>query len=151
MPPSPRPSLPRTVPLPLALLAAALLLALGACSSPLSMEAKETDPGIAASLTVVESRTQALFDELGRNAAGTFAEFDAIHYRPLLNELSNAQNLAHLHKRPAKEIDLLNALQATYDQMRGQHREGKLSFTSLQDFRSRLSAQIDALKRMEQR
>lgn len=133
------------------LLLVLMVLVLAACSSPLTMEAKETDPGISASLRVVESKTQALFDELDRNAMGPFSEYDAIHYRPILDALAEAQKLARLHERPAKEREMLNTLEGTYEEMRGQHREGKLSFGSLRDFRTRFDTQIDALLRAERR
>jgi hypothetical protein len=136
---------------PLLVLALLALLALAACGTHLKMDPLEPDAGISASLRVVESRTQALFAELERNASAPFSEYDAIHYRPLLDELANAQKLARLHERPAKERSLLDTLAGTYEEMSGQHREGKLSFASLRDFRTRFDMQIGALLRAERR
>lgn len=129
----------------------AVALLLGACSSPTSLDPIETDPGIAASVRVVEGKTDALFAELERNMAAPFSEYDAIHYRPLLDELANAQRLARVHDRPAAEREALDALQASYDQMRRQHREQKLGFSDVQAFRARLATQIEAILRMERR
>jgi hypothetical protein len=135
----------------LLLLAVLALLAPGACSSPLSMSAKEPDPGIAADLTVIQSRTGALFTELDRNAAMAFADYDAIHYRPLLDMVGEAQHLAKIHERPGNERRMLDDLEATYQDMRKTHREGKLSFENLRAYRQKLDGQIEALLRLEQR
>lgn len=151
-----RPHRPQRAALPpYRLLLACALLALlalpAACSSPLSMDAKETDPGIGASLSVVESKTQTLFDELDRNAAGPYSDYDAIYYRPLLNELANAQRLARLHDRPDKEQEAMDALEASIQRFRRQHQEGKLSYDIVRDAKAELFAQLDALIRMERR
>lgn len=131
-------------------LAAALLLALaGACSSPTSLDPIEADPGIAAGLRVVESKTQTLFAELERNAAAPFSEYDAIHYRPLLTQVTEVRKLARVHERPDAEQRALGELEATYQAMRRQHRENKLGFKDLEDYRTRLTTQLDALLRME--
>ncbi|HKJ00692.1 MAG TPA: hypothetical protein VKB51_19655 [bacterium] len=132
----------------LLLVLAALVLA--ACSSPLSMEPIKPDPGIAANLAVVQAKTEDLFAELGRNAAMPFADYDAIHYRPLLEVLMEARRLAVLHERPDREIKMLDDLRATYEDMRTSHRQGKLSFESLQTYRKKLAGQIDGLMRLEQ-
>jgi hypothetical protein len=134
------------------LLALALLapLSLGACSSPLSMKAKEPDPGITANLALIQSKTESLFNELDRNAAMPFGDYDAIHYRPLLEVITETQRLARLHERPGAERKALDGLQASYEEMRGAHREGKLSFETLRQFRERFTNQLDALQRMEQ-
>ena len=132
-------------------LLALLTLLLAACSSPLSMKPLEPDPGIAASLAVVQSKTQALFDELGRNAAMPFPDYDAIHYRPLLDELGNAQKLARLHERSGEERKRLDDLLATYSELRADHRAQKLSFESLLASRKRIDTQLEALRQMERR
>jgi hypothetical protein len=128
---------------------AALVLALAACSSPLSLDPLKPDPGIAASLRVVESKTEVLFDELSRNAAAPYSDYDALHYKPLLNELANAQKLAKLHERNKEERRMLEQLEATFQQMRRDHKDGKFSYQVLVDYRSKLGGQIDALLRIE--
>lgn len=151
-----RPHRPQRAALPLLrpLLACALLALLAlpvACSSPLSMDAKETDPGIGASLRVVESKTQTLFDELERNAVGPYSDYDAIYYRPLLDELANAQRLARIHDRPDKEREAMDALEASIQRFRRQHQDGKLSFEIVRDAKAELFGELDAVIRMERR
>ncbi|NIR96825.1 MAG: hypothetical protein GWO03_01765, partial [Gammaproteobacteria bacterium] len=79
------PALPVLAVLVLALPA---LLAAGCKSSSLTdMSDKPTDPGIAAALRVTEQRMQRMFDELLANPVVPFAEFDGIHYRPILAQV----------------------------------------------------------------
>lgn len=150
---SPLPPISRTparfAALAVVLLSTAALVVLGACS-PLHGPAQEPDPGIAADLAVVQSRTETLFQQLDRNASMPFSEYDAMQYRPLLEMVGEAQRLARVHDRSDHEQKALDHLAQTYQDMRTQHREGKLSYESLQHLRASLQQQIDDLMKMEQ-
>ena len=136
----------------LALLALAVLLTwLPACSSPTSMDPKETDPGIAANLRLVESKIQSLFDELERNAAGPFSDYEAIHYRPLLDDLAKAQRLARIHDRPRALQEGMVDLETAIENFRRQHRDGKLSYSIVNEAKASLADRVAALLRMERR
>ena len=128
----------------------ALLLVSG-CASKKSMAPIALDPGIAASLRLVETRTQQLFYDLGGNPIPPFVQLEAQHYIPLLDELRRARHLANVHTRPQAEQQRLVELEATYEALRTDNREFRLSFERLQEYRARLAVQMNAVLAMERR